>query len=349
MLSWSVLLSVVGGLFLSGCGSKGDAAEKKSTFGTPVLQAEGYIVKAQPLQRIYRSSGNLVPNEAINVYAETPGRITHIYFKEGTKVRKGALLVQLYDKDILAQIQKLKAQKDLQLLTKKRQEKLLDINGISRQEVDNTITQIASIDADIAYNEAQLRKLQIRAPFDGIIGLRMVSEGAIVSTSTLITTLQQIDPLKLDFPVPERYKNQMKVGDKVYFTVSGIRDTLTGKITAIQPSADEVTRTVTSRAMVPNPDGKLVPGAFANVSIPLAENPDAILIPAQAIIPTTRDKEVAIEKNGKAKIVTVTTGLRLVDNIEITQGLQVGDTVITTGIMQVKEGMKVHFTNLGKK
>ena len=339
-------LLVLAPLFmLTGCKGRKEENKPKTTGGRS-LQAEAFIVKAAPLESVYQSSGTLLSNEEISVYPETPGRITAINFKEGSHIKKGDLLVQLFNADIQAQIQKLKAQRELAITTKGRQDELLAINGISRQEYDNTVTQVASIDADIAYNEAQLRRLQIHAPFDGIIGLRNVSLGAIVSSSTLITTIQQVHPLKLDFPVPDQYRSAVKVGAVFYFTVSGLRDTLKAKVAAIQPASDAVTRTVTIRGIAPNPDARLIPGAFANVYFPLSENTQAIVIPSQCIIPTTKDRQVAIVKGGKAELVTVTTGMRMVSDVEILHGLQPGDTVMTTGIMQVKPGMEVKITKV---
>lgn len=342
-----IVLCFVLPVLLAGCGGeqpgKGNAQHAD---GPKALQAEVIVVRAGGLNAVYQSSGNLLPNEAINVYPEVSGRITAIHFKEGAAVRKGDLLVQLYDNDIRAQIQKLQAQRKLQVLTKERQDELLAINGISRQEYDNTVTQIASIDADMAFNEAQLRRLQIRAPFDGVIGLRNVSVGAVVTSTTLITIVQQVSPLKLDFPVPEQYKGVVKGGDVVRFTVSGISDTLTATVAAIQPGADVTTRTVTMRALVPNSDRKLIPGAFANVFLGIGGSSQAITIPSQSVIPTTRDKKVAVLRGGKAELVTVTTGIREVASVEILQGLAVGDTVLTTGIMQVKPGMPVRVSKV---
>jgi membrane fusion protein (multidrug efflux system) len=328
------------------CSSKEDKAAGGKPSGPRALQAEVVIVKPTPLETTYQSSGTLLSNEEINVYPEVSGRITSINFKEGSMVRKGQLLVQLYSAEIEAQIEKLKAQRKLAITTKERQDELLKISGISRQEYDNTLTSIASIDADIAFNEAQLRRLQIRAPFDGIIGLRNVSVGAVVSSATLITSIQQVHQLKIDFPIPDQYRNNVKVGSSFMFTVAGIQDTLRATVAAIQPVADATTRTVTVRGIVPNSSGKLVPGGFANVFFPLARTNDAITIPSQCIIPSTRDRKVALVRNGKAELVTVVTGTRLVENIEILQGLQSGDTVIATGIMQVKPGMDVKVTKV---
>ena len=332
-------------VLMAGCKGKGPEKEAKGG-GPKTLQAEAVVVKPESLSSVYQSSGTLLANEEISVYPEVSGRITTINFKEGTNVRKGDLLVQLFDSDIRAQIRKLNAQRELQIITRGRQDELLEINGISRQEYDNTVSQIAAIDADIAGAEAQLRRLQIRAPFDGVIGLRNVSVGAIVSTTSLITMIQQVNPLKLDFPVPEQYNGAVHTGDAIRFTVTGLRDTLKGNITALQPAADATTRTITMRALVPNSDRKLIPGAFANVFITLAQNSNAITIPSQCIIPTTRDKKVAVLRNGKADLVTVATGMRMVSEVEILHGLQPGDTVITTGIMQVKKGMDVKITKI---
>lgn len=339
-------IATIAVLSFNSCKSGKDDTAKGKPTAPKVLPVEIVVVQTAPLQNLYQSSGTLLSNEEISVYPETPGRITAINFKEGTRVRKGDLLVQLFNADIEAQIQKLKVQRKLAVTTKERQDELLEISGISKQEYDNTITNIASIDADIVYNEAQLRRLQIRAPFDGIIGLRNVSVGAIVSSATLITSIQQVHPLKLDFPVPDQYRGSVQVGAEFMFTVAGERDTLRAKVSAIQPAADAVTRTVTVRGIAPNPDSKLIPGGFANVYFPLSDNTQAIVIPSQCIIPTTKDRKVAIIKNGKAELVTVNTGMRLVENIEILHGLQAGDTVIATGIMQVKAGMDVKVTKV---
>ncbi len=328
----------------TGCGSKNQPVAKKE--GPAALKAAIYIVKSGPLQSIYQSSGTILPNESVQVFPEVAGRVTAIHFKEGAPVSKGSLLVQLYDEDIKAQIRKLRAQKQLQQTTKERQDELLAISGISRQEYDETLTQIAAIEADIAYYETQLRRLQIKAPFNGRIGLRNISLGAIVSPTTLIAEIQQVDPIKLDFPLPDQYKDIVQTGNTVNFTVSGIADTLSAKIIATDPAANASTRTVTYRAQAPNRQQQLVPGAYANVYVQLNRTETAITIPSQCIIPTNRDKRVAVIRDGKAVIIPVTTGIRLVSAIEVKSGLKVGDTVLTTGIMQVKPGMEISVTKV---
>lgn len=277
----------------------------------------------------------------VEIHPEVSGRVTGIYFREGSPVRKGQLLLKLNDADVRAQIAKLQAQKGLQQTTARRQAELLRIGGISRQEYDATQTEIRAIDADIAGTRATLNKLQILAPFDGIIGLRGVSPGAIVSPTSIVATLQQVSPLKMDFSLPDQYRNQLRLGQEVRFYVEGRLDTLSGKISAIEPGADATTRTIRTRALVPNTNRELSPGTFAHVLIPFGSGSTSIMIPSQSIIPTTRDKKVALIRDGKAVLQTVKTGDRTEDRIQILDGLQLGDTILTTGLMQVKPGMEV--------
>lgn len=330
----------------AGCGNGKDDKAAAQNNKPKELNAEGYVIKPQSFNSEYAASGSLIANEEIEIHPEISGRVVSLSFKEGSKVRKGQTLVQLYDGDIRASVQKLRAQKQLQVKILERQKELLNIGGISKQDYETTETQIQSIEADIAFAEAQLRATRIVAPFDGTIGIRNISVGAVVSAATLISTLQQTHILKMDFTIPEQYMDAVKEGKEVFFTVTGSQDTLSGKISAVDPGATANTRTVRIRAIVPNADGKLVAGSFASVSIPLQSDNNAILIPSQAVIPTTTDKKVAVLKGGKADMVVVKLGQRTSDKVEVLQGLQAGDTIITTGLMQVKPGMGVTIKKL---
>jgi membrane fusion protein (multidrug efflux system) len=343
------LLAFVNFLFISvlfSCKSSKKDVTTTSRKQTKNLQAEGYLVKAESYQKDFSASGTLRPNEEINILPEVSGRITAISFNEGSYVRRGQTLVQINDADIRAQIQKLRAQRSLQQKMLDRQEELLRIGGISRQEYETTQTQIASINADIAFQEAALRKTRIVAPFDGRIGLRQVSVGAIVSPSTVVASLQQVHQLKIDFSVPDQYRDALTPGKTVFFKIDGGSVSLTGKISAIEPGADVNTRSIRVRATVANPGGRLSPGSFAHVTIPFESSISSILIPSQAVIPTSREKQVAIMRKGKADLVTVELGARTEDKTEILSGLVPGDTVITTGLMQVKPGMDVKILKL---
>jgi len=330
--------------FLFSC--KNDKNDKKGKGRPNNVTAEGYILKSAVFQQDYQASGTLLPNEEIEIHPEITGRVTKIHFQEGAFVRKGQTLVSLFDADILAQIQKLKTQKALQQKLVERQKELVGIGGISRQDYETTQTGIATIDADIAVQEAQLSRTKIVAPFDGVVGIRSISVGAIVSPTVTIASLQQINPLKMDFSVPEQYHADMKVGKEIFFQVAGIQENKSGTIKIVAPAADVNTRTVTVRAIVPNPQRSLVAGSFAEVKIPIESNADALMIPTQAVIPTTREKKVALVSNGKAQLVTVKLGVRTEDKVEILEGLKTGDTVLTTGLMQVKPGMDVKITKI---
>lgn len=325
---------------------KAEAANGKKNGAPKTLRAEGYVVKPQPYSSTYAASGSLLPNEEIDIHPEIAGRVTGIFFKEGTPVRKGQVLVQLYDADIRAQIQKLRAQRSLQVKILERQEELVKIGGISRQDYETAQTQIQSTDADIAYQQALLAKTKIVAPFDGRIGIRNISPGAVITTTTLVATLQQTHPLKMDFTIPDEYRPKLENGLNVQFTVDGRLDTLSGTISALDAGADPTTRTLKVRALVPNAAGKLTAGSFAHVIIPFASEPNAILIPSQAVIPTTRDKKVAVVKQGKINLNTVILGDRTPEKVLVLQGVNPGDTIITTGLMQAKQNMEVKITRI---
>jgi membrane fusion protein (multidrug efflux system) len=332
---------------LSACKSK---TEKTTTNAKAArankLVAEAYITRTESFQHDYIASGSLIPNEEIEVHPEISGRVTSINFREGAPVRKGQLLIQLYAADIQAQIRKLRAQRQLQLKNAERGRELLNIGGISRQEYETTQTEISSIDADIAMAQAQLRATKILAPFDGVIGIRNISLGAVVTPTTVITTIQQINPLKIDFTVPSEYRQNLSIGKAILFTITDNLDTFSGKIKSMDPGADPNTRTIRVQATVPNPNNRFTAGSFARVVIPFESDDNAILIPSQAVIPTTREKKVAVIRNGKAEMKTVNLGVRTEDKVEVIQGLNPGDTVIITGLMQVKPGMDVKVSKL---
>ncbi|MBX2907470.1 MAG: efflux RND transporter periplasmic adaptor subunit [Taibaiella sp.] len=327
---------------LSSCGGKKESKEPARPKGPKVLTAEAVVVKAQSFQNNYTTSGTLLANEEVSVMPEVSGRISAISFKEGGAVTQGQVLARLNSEDIRAQIAKLKAQKELQTKIKGRQSELLEIGGISQQEFETTNTTIQGIEADIAYAEAQLRKTTIIAPFSGKAGIRNVSMGAVVTPATVITTLQQTGTLKMDFSVPEQYRNELTAGKKIAFTVTGRLDTFSAIIAAVEPAANTATRTLRVRAMVSNNENKLGPGAFTHVVIPFDHDNNALLIPSQSVIPTNRNKVAAVLRGGKAEMVPIILGTRTADKVEVIQGLAAGDTVLTTGIMQVKPGMQVN-------
>lgn len=312
----------------------------------PAVLANAMIAGTQKLENKVFTSGNVLANEEVELKPEASGKILRINFKEGSKVEKNDLLIQINDADLQAQLKKLGLQMKLASEQEQRHKKLLDINGISQEEYDISLNHLNTLKADEEFTKALLAKTELRAPFNGIIGLKDVSEGSYVSPSQSIAWLQQIDPVKIDFSVPEKYGALVRKGDKIIFTTAGLKDTLHGEVYAIQPRIDMATRTLQVRALSPNKEGKIIPGSFVKVELVLKEFNDAIMLPTEAIVPVLKGKNVFVYRNGKAEAQKIQTGIRTDAQIQVVDGVQPGDTIITTGLMQLRAGMAVTLSNI---
>jgi membrane fusion protein, multidrug efflux system len=335
-------------LSISSCssGTKDDAPKQQKggpggPGGRPPVRADAFIVRTKLLLDNIEIPGSLVSNETTEIHPEVAGRITGIYFKEGGFVNKGALLVKLNDADLQAQKRKLLVQLQVAKQNENRSEQLLKIQGISKQDYEAVALQVTNVNADLAVVETQIEKTNIRAPFSGKLGLRMVSLGAYISPASVISTISQPNQLKLDFTVPERYINQISNGKFVNFKIDGSDRTYAAKVMATEPNITQDTRTLQVRATVQGNIAGLTPGNFAKVTLDFQPDPNAIVIPTQAIIPQARGKKVYLYSSGKAKFVDVTTGIRDSANVQITNGLKVGDTVLITGLLALKPDAKV--------
>lgn len=337
-----ILLGIV--VYFNKCKSPHEGSNPQTGKSQPPIIVTAIVVHAGMFEEKIYSSGTILANEEVEIRNEVAGKITAIVFKEGSRVKKGDLLVTLYDDDLRAQNKKLELQQDLNQKDVERQSDLLKVSGISQQDYELALNKLHSTETDLEIIRSQLSKTQIRAPFDGIIGLKSVSRGAYLAMNTTIATIQAIDPVKLDFSLPERYKPMIQENSEIHFTTESTEGIFTGKIYAFEPKIDLKTRSVMVRAICENKAFKLFPGAFANIEIPLQKISDAILIPTQALIPELKGQKVYISKNGKAEKVEVETGVRNDSAIRITSGLQVGDTVLITGLMQAKPGSALHVT-----
>jgi membrane fusion protein, multidrug efflux system len=316
-------------------GTDGKTGGGGSGKGGPVT-VTAYVVATQNLTNSVVATGSLLPNESVDIYPEVNGRIVTLNILEGRPVAKGALLVKLYDGDLQAQLLKLRAVQENNQRIEERNKQLLQRGGISQQEYDIVVTNLKSASADIEVTKAQIRRTEIYAPFSGVIGLRNVSLGAVVSPQLLIARLQQVSTLKLDFSVPERYAARITPGKTVTFTIDGTGGNFAGRIYAIEPDVDVATRSLRIRAVVADAGRRgLRPGAFAKVNLAIQEN-EAIVIPTQALMPQARSNQVIVVRKGKAVFQNVTTGLRDQNIIQITSGLTIGDTVATTGLLFLK-------------
>jgi membrane fusion protein (multidrug efflux system) len=313
--------------------------------GEPLL-ASGFVILPTQMNELIYSTGSLIPDEEVELAFEASGKVVGIFFKEGTQVKKGELLAKINDKPLQAQLLKLQAQLKLTQEREFRQRQLLDRDAISRESYDQVATELQSLEADILLIEARISETELRAPFDGVVGLRMVSEGAFATTQTKIVQLVKISPLKVEFSVPERYAGEINPGFPISFDVDGIKKTFTANVYAVAPKVDANTRTIVVRAIYPNTNAELKPGRFASVKALLSQIDNTIAIPSQAIIPEMEGEKVFIYINGKAEEVRVTLGLRTGALVQIQQGLTFGDTLLTTAMLQLRHQMPVKLDTL---
>lgn len=310
-----------------------------------VSAVEGFKVKTSVLTENVTTSGSLLPAEETELHPEASGRVVSLQLPEGRTVRKGTLLLKIFDEDLRTQLRKLETQIKQAEITEQRLSDLIKVKGVSQQEYDLAVLQTQTLRSELELVKINIEKTELRAPYDGIIGLRNISPGAYVTPATAVTTLRSASALKLDFSVPEKYSSLLKTGQSVVFNVEGSEVDHTAVVQATEQSIEAESRNLRVRAQVRNSQG-LLPGAFAEVTLALGNKQQALMIPNQAIIPQARDKQVIVSKGGKAKFVSVKTGVRQASMIEITDGLQAGDTICTTGILFLRPNAPVNFSKI---
>lgn len=311
-------------------------------------KVEGFIITASSVSDNLELPGTLIANEATEIHPEISGRLTYLNIAEGKNVGSGTMLAKIYDGDLVAQLNKLNVQVKQAKQTLTRYEELLKIDGVSRQEYDLKTLDISNIQADMAIVRSNILRTQIKAPFSGTLGLKNVSPGAYVTPATVITTLRQNSELKIDFSIPEAYAEKLKTGTLVNFTIDGSDKTYTARITASEMGISLENRSLQVRAIVIKPDNSLFPGGFVKVKTNFDPNTEAIMIPSQSILPQARGKQVVVYRNGIAVFEDIKTGLRDSAMVQVTNGLKVGDTIVTSGLMSLKPQAKISLTGLAK-
>lgn len=341
--SAKVLLIVLSAAaFLSACSADKNNGPKSKGPKDP-MTVNGIIIKTSSLENNVTLNGSLVANEQVDLKAEAQGKIIELNLNEGSAVSKGMLLAKLNDADLQATLKRQKIQEAQYSADEKRKRELLAINGISQQDYELAKTQLDAIRADIQTTLAQIAKTEIRAPFSGTIGLRSVSIGAFVNQSSTIAKLIQTHPLKVEFDLPERYSTTIKKGQNVNFTIEGDNTSYIAKVYALEPTIDLLSRTIKVRAYASNAKNSLIPGSYLKVNIPL-EGGAIKMVPSEAVVPQLGSQNLYLYKEGKAILTEVKTGLRTGTQVEIIKGIEVGDTVITTGLMMLKNEMPVNVT-----
>ena len=305
------------------------------------LEVHAKILETHLLTDEILAVGNLVPGEEVQLSFEASGKITEIFFEEGSHVKKGDLLAKVNDSQLQAHLKRLESQVPLAEERVYRQNALLQKDAVSKEALEIVKTELATLNADIEIVKAQIVMTELRAPFDGIIGLRQVSVGTYASPTTVIATLTSVRPIKIEFTVAEKYSNDVKKGTSLTFKVEGQLDELNANVYATESSIDSETHNLQVRAIYPNIDGKLLPGLFADIKLKQKEIPDAISVPSEAIVPEMGKNKVFIYKGGEATPVEIVTGIRTASEVQVIKGLAAGDTVITSGTLQLRKGMKV--------
>lgn len=311
------------------------------------MSVDGRILKPQIFKDNLSLSGSLEANEEIDIRSEVSGVVESINFEEGSKVSKGQVLFRVNDIELRAQLSKVKTAQQLSSENQRRAKLLLEKQAISQEEFDISNADFESSKAESQLIAAQLSKTSVRAPFSGTIGLRSISKGTYVTPTTTIAKLVNTSQLKITFSIPEKYASQMKVGNSLTFTTSGSKDKYQATIYAIEPQVDISTRTLKMRAIADNKEGKIYPGTFANVLLPLQTVNDALLVPTESLIPIQNGKVIFVSQGGKAKQIEVEIGTRTDSMVRILSGIKAGDTILTSGVMSLKNGtsVKVNLSN----
>jgi membrane fusion protein (multidrug efflux system) len=306
-----------------------------------VINVGGIVLKQETFDNTISLSGSIEANEQVEIRSEISGIIEGIYFNEGSTVKKGQLLFKVNDLELKAQLGQATTKENLAAENERRAKLLLTKEAISQEEFD-----VAKADLKLAQAQTQLIKVQIaktnvRAPFSGKIGLRSISVGTYVTPSILVAKLVNIDQLKITFSIPEKYVSQLKPNTNLSFTVTGSNEKYSAKVYAIEPEVAIATRTIQIRAIAENKSGKLFPGTYANVELPLDVIKDAIVVPSEAIVPIQNGKKVFLAVAGKAKEIKIETTTRTDASVLVLSGLKAGDTLITSGVMSLKNDIPV--------
>lgn len=321
-------------------------AQPVSSQGEEVIPVRAMVIRKGSLRDAISVNGSTVPESEVTITSEVPGKVKEVLFQEGNWVEKGTPLVHLDDDELQAQRERLAVQSELTQNIAERMKGLYEKEGVSLQEYEIAQAEAEQVEAELALIDVQISKRTIEAPFSGVLGLKQVSEGSYLSPGTPVINLVSTNPIHLEFSVPEKYSRTINKGGIVEFQIDGVADSYKATVIAKEPNIDPDTRTLRLKAAAPNPGGRILPGAYANVTVNLKSYDAAILVPTQAIVPELGGKKVFVYRGGIVEAVQVETGIRKDAMIQVLEGLEEGDTVITTGVLQIRPGTKVAISQL---
>ncbi|MFY9116323.1 MAG: efflux RND transporter periplasmic adaptor subunit [Bacteroidales bacterium] len=312
--------------------------------GERVLHVHVEVLDTHPMTDYTITTGDILPAEEVNLTFEISGKVVEICFNEGEFVKKGTVLARINDAPLQAQLKKLESQVKLAQDRVYRQQALLEKDAVSREAFESVQTDYNKLMADIELVKAQLAQTELRAPFDGVIGLRRLSEGAYASPGSTIATLSDIGTLKIEFSVPEMYATDIKKGTPIEFVLTdnqGKERTCRANVYAAEAGIHRDTRTLTVRALYSNVSQLLIPGRYVSVKILKSQIDRAVSVPSEAIIPEMGDNLVFVYRNGKAYSISMEAGLRTESRVQALSGVEAGDTLIVSGVMQLRNGLDV--------
>jgi membrane fusion protein (multidrug efflux system) len=339
-----IVLVILGLIFVPKFMGKNDADKQKQNPNqqNQIISVDAYVIKSQALDNEISAIGNIKANEEAEIRSEISRKIRGIYFREGAYVGRGQTLFRLDADDLVAKLRKQELEEKLAITKLEREKKLIEKGLTSQEDYDISENTLEQIRADISLTRIDISKTYVRAPFSGIIGLRNVSNGAYVTPAMILTTIQDVSRVKVDFSIPEKYIYLFKKGQKVRFTVDGLDGEFEGEVYAYEPKVENNTRSLVLRAICSNPGKNLMPGTFANVTFKLSEDDNAIMIPTEALIPKLKGQSVFVVKEGRAKLVDVEIGERTETHIQVTSNnLSAGDTIVTTNILRLKDDSQI--------
>ncbi len=336
VLAIILLLPLGGGTF-----SSGEIIAQSSEQRDDRLAVRAYIAKEETFSNQLFSTGSVLANEEVMLRPEISGRITGLFLNEGQRVSAGELLVKINDSELQAELRRAEYRKNLAEIREQRMKSLVERNAVAQEEYDTALNELNIVLAEIELIKARIDQTEIRAPFNGVVGLKNVSLGSYITPNTDIASFQSLDQIKIDFSVPERYSGAIRNGQQFRFNRQGSTNTYNGSVFAIEPRIDMDTRTLRIRGIAPGSENRVLPGSFVEVRLDLSEVENAIMIPSEAVIPEMGGQRVFYYSNGSVQSKSIDIGFRTENRVHVTSGIAPGDTIITTGVLQIRPGMPV--------
>jgi membrane fusion protein (multidrug efflux system) len=331
----------------TGAGAPPGASASSAPAQAPIV-VDGVEATPRPMKVTVPAVGALAANESVPIAAELQRRVVRVLAQDGARVKKGDLLFKLDDSDLLAQARELQVRRKLLVENDARQRKLHAEGLSSASDYERAKAELELLDAQVGSLSVTIGRTSVRAPFDGRLGLRNVSEGALVSPNTTLITLQDDSKVKVDFTLPERYASFVSVGRTFSFRVAGKADAVEAKVSAVEPTVDAESRSLRVRGLTENAKGDLMVGGFVTVEYPLESQAGGLLVPAIAIVPSLGGHAVWVAKDGKAALVDVELGVRTQNEVQLISGVQQGDFVITTNLLRLRPGAPIQLGKVQK-